>query len=479
MKRALHLLAVLIMLRLSSRADDFRDSLSVLLSAELDSSTIAAMSSSLNDQLSIERTEEVSRLFADFLHSDEFMNVILDIYEPDCRRHLYDNELADLLKGARTRGLPKKKVFVVPENTMIKYHYACEKALSQKLLVGMQLFGGLAAYIMRYAPDMAPLFNDSALYVFKQPVPHDTLPAETTAAPKRIIIQDIPEQMLKQGEKLWLKSYVPIVPEPEEDYLTRVPASSVSTHVGVVKHVRDDNTALVHVYPKNNPNHLVATRSVITPNKAGIDFKLVGKQTDFYPSGKVKEIRYYNIQNKLQSLTTTDTLGNIIKTIEYKDGLRTEKQYHTNGQLRLQRITAGQETHAKYYDKTGRQVSYLEGDLFAYDDGIYVVSGHKPTYPGGQEAMRKYIDEHTRPRGVTNTQVVCSVHVKADGTIGEVRVKNSSGITEVDEEAVRVLKSMPQWNPGTVKKWKFVQNVSDAKVQIIQTKFSITVYFDR
>ncbi len=77
-----------------------------------------------------------------------------------------------------------------------------------------------------------------------------------------------------------------------------------------------------------------------------------------------------------------------------------------------------------------------------------------PTYPGGDEARMKFIQsnlkypEKERKKGITGKCVITFV-VEKDGSISGVRVregiKNGKGL---EEEAKRVVKLMPNWNPG-------------------------------
>lgn len=75
-----------------------------------------------------------------------------------------------------------------------------------------------------------------------------------------------------------------------------------------------------------------------------------------------------------------------------------------------------------------------------------------PTYPGGSNAMGKYIRDSFRfPSTVTADKITGKCYVKliidADGNICEATVLK--GISaDVDEELLRVFKSMPKWTPG-------------------------------
>lgn len=75
-----------------------------------------------------------------------------------------------------------------------------------------------------------------------------------------------------------------------------------------------------------------------------------------------------------------------------------------------------------------------------------------PEFPGGEEALRRYIAEHTKypalaaENGIQGTVYVRFV-VKKNGNVGEVQV--TRGVDPLlDQEAIRVVKSLPKFKPG-------------------------------
>lgn len=77
-----------------------------------------------------------------------------------------------------------------------------------------------------------------------------------------------------------------------------------------------------------------------------------------------------------------------------------------------------------------------------------------PEFPGGQQRLLAYLSENVRyPRVAKENKiqgrVVCSFIVEKNGKINDVQVVRSGGDPSLDKEAVRVIKSMPRWKPGT------------------------------
>lgn len=77
-----------------------------------------------------------------------------------------------------------------------------------------------------------------------------------------------------------------------------------------------------------------------------------------------------------------------------------------------------------------------------------------PVYRGGEEAMYKYISENLRyPEQAKSDGIAGKVHVsfvvETDGSVSDVKVLRGIG-HGCDDEAVRVVKSMPRWTPATL-----------------------------
>ena len=87
------------------------------------------------------------------------------------------------------------------------------------------------------------------------------------------------------------------------------------------------------------------------------------------------------------------------------------------------------------------------------EEVIFVVVETMPEFPGGQQALFKYLSENVKypviaqENGIQG-RVICQFVVNKDGSIVDVEVVRSGGDPSLDKEAVRVIKSMPNWKPG-------------------------------
>ena len=102
-------------------------------------------------------------------------------------------------------------------------------------------------------------------------------------------------------------------------------------------------------------------------------------------------------------------------------------------------------------EETEEQTSNVEAEKKA-EDKVFDVVEQYPSFPGGQGAMFSYINNNLRyPQKAAENGVQGRVSVKfiveKDGSISNVEV-NRSVDTDLDNEAIRVIKSMPKWNPA-------------------------------
>lgn len=86
------------------------------------------------------------------------------------------------------------------------------------------------------------------------------------------------------------------------------------------------------------------------------------------------------------------------------------------------------------------------------ENKVFDVVDQMPSFPGGSSSLMKYLSSQIKypvvaeENGVEG-KVVCSFVVGTDGSITDVRVVRSVD-PSLDKEAVRVLRSMPKWEPG-------------------------------
>ncbi|QIA08215.1 energy transducer TonB [Draconibacterium halophilum] len=85
-------------------------------------------------------------------------------------------------------------------------------------------------------------------------------------------------------------------------------------------------------------------------------------------------------------------------------------------------------------------------------DAIFFIVEDMPEFPGGDEALRKYIANAITYPEIAHTKeiegkVYVSFVVEKDGSIGNAKIERGVD-PSLDKEALRVVKSLPKWKPG-------------------------------
>ena len=108
-----------------------------------------------------------------------------------------------------------------------------------------------------------------------------------------------------------------------------------------------------------------------------------------------------------------------------------------------------QDNQSKVTQETQSQVIVIDPPA---DKNVFERVEEMPEYPGGVEALMKYISETVRypieamKQGIQG-QVVCRFIVNQEGDVTDVNIVRSLD-PSCDAEAVRVIEAMPKWIPG-------------------------------
>lgn len=90
--------------------------------------------------------------------------------------------------------------------------------------------------------------------------------------------------------------------------------------------------------------------------------------------------------------------------------------------------------------------------IICFISGLTLWAEDKPSFPGGEEALKKYISDNTvypeidKENGVEGI-VVISFIVMPDGCLKDIKVEKFVD-PDLENEALRVVKGMPAWIPA-------------------------------
>ncbi|MGA9590538.1 MAG: energy transducer TonB [Salegentibacter sp.] len=110
-----------------------------------------------------------------------------------------------------------------------------------------------------------------------------------------------------------------------------------------------------------------------------------------------------------------------------------------NGQKKRQdRFRNGEFVSGKVWNDKGEEIGYFPHFI-------------RPTFPGGQEAMADYLRAHSKVRhqeGKPMVRVVVKFVVDKEGYPSDMEIVEG-GSEAYNREALRLVKTMPKWNPGS------------------------------
>ena len=103
-----------------------------------------------------------------------------------------------------------------------------------------------------------------------------------------------------------------------------------------------------------------------------------------------------------------------------------------------------------------------KGDMQPDKNGVYQIAEEMPRFPGDDKALMVYLQKNLimpeKYKGNTDENPSLAEYrtfvkfvVNEDGSISDIQLlRNSAEFKDLDEEAIRVVKSMPNWEPGKI-----------------------------
>jgi protein TonB len=139
------------------------------------------------------------------------------------------------------------------------------------------------------------------------------------------------------------------------------------------------------------------------------------------------------------------------------DKVKAEDEIKTQDELKETTTAFGQSDFDKGTDdrnvvREHKDEVVVEEKKPVEENKVFTAVEQMPQFPGGEEALMKYIQSHLKypPVAMENNiqgRVVVQFVVTKTGKIGEIKVARSKD-PDLDKEAVRVVKTLPDFIPG-------------------------------
>jgi protein TonB len=142
-------------------------------------------------------------------------------------------------------------------------------------------------------------------------------------------------------------------------------------------------------------------------------------------------------------------------------------------EIEEEEIQSTEDTQEAITGPTGPVVSGPVGPVMAAEEGdegeVFQVVEQMPEFPGGMDKLMEYLSKNIKYPSIAQEnniqgRVIVEFVVNKDGSIVEPKVMRSVD-TSLDNEAMRVIKSMPKWNPGK------------QRGKAVRVKFTVPVLF--
>ena len=118
--------------------------------------------------------------------------------------------------------------------------------------------------------------------------------------------------------------------------------------------------------------------------------------------------------------------------------------------------TTDMSSMAKAVNTTANSISTTNMQTQQSDKETFAVVEVMPQFKGGDKALMEYLMMNVKyPESAAKAKqqgrAIVGFIVRKDGTVSDVYIKKSTGYDVLDNEAMRVVKSMPTWEPGKQK----------------------------
>ena len=168
---------------------------------------------------------------------------------------------------------------------------------------------------------------------------------------------------------------------------------------------------------------------------------------DTYRDGQLVEREFMGVLLPLEEVENHKVFADSAEAVHFAEGLEQPVKY-----LVIPMVNRDDSTVARWYDVAWSNDTTA---LSWWNEEDPDVGFALAEYPGGSEAMADYISKsvvYPEKAKADNVQgkVYVQFVVETDGSIAEATVLRGVG-GECDDEALRVVKSMPKWQPATFK----------------------------
>ena len=195
---------------------------------------------------------------------------------------------------------------------------------------------------------------------------------------------------------------------------------------------------------------------VISGNKPGTGALIRGVVTNEDGPIQKANVTERDTNNRIMAQAISDIEGNFAlrlvnpdNKLEFNAPDHTVMQCYITGTSYEIKLRKGDGFELIHNDK-----EYTPLNESPQEEGVYTTVDDMPEFPGGTFAMLDFMrsnlnyPDQAKEKGIQGRAIVSFI-VNEDGHLSDFRIDRSTDNEELDNEAVRMAKSMPNWKPGS------------------------------
>lgn len=98
-------------------------------------------------------------------------------------------------------------------------------------------------------------------------------------------------------------------------------------------------------------------------------------------------------------------------------------------------------------------LSAFSQDTISTEEPVFVVVEEAPEFPGGQEAMMRYLADTIKLEDISPLETIpltlyIGFVIDTDGSVTDVKILRSSTNPSLDKAGMEAVRGMPKWKPG-------------------------------
>ena len=363
--------------------------------------------------------------------------------------HLKECELcSDALEGlALVNNQDKLSSLITEINENISKNLLKEKATDKSKTI--KIYDRIFYYAA--AASILILFGIFSYFKFNwKPIKELSVVTEQT---KKEEIRETPQTFDKKNKEIIIQQDV----EPEVPHVIKPVTQKQKSHESAIAEKQ-----IIKTEPKTIPDKQVEDESYLAENESteGVieqtaDELLIDSSVDIASAGQPVEYYISGVVVSGEAITGDELSEYEVAPQINSQAMGAKSSEYNKNQKSISRIASGQEDSQESisdtYNSTILEPENESGDAKA----VFVVVEQIPEFPGGLEAMIKYLSENlnypdsAKALGIQGT-VYVSFIVNESGEVSDAQIKRGIG-GDCDKEALRAIKSMPAWLPGLKK----------------------------